>query len=171
MLQRTCGSSFVPWSNSSFRRARRRPSAPAEASRDAWRPRERQKLRRRRLLPRPRACRSAAKIVCGREHQQRSGSARKALLESRIEHYGLRDQFSITETSIIVRSNGSEFAFIGLAKNIDNVRSMHDVNLWWLEESQRLSHKVLRHVAADDARRGLSGDLDLQSHPSRRSDR
>jgi phage terminase large subunit len=83
------------------------------------------------------------KIVCGREHQSSIRLSSKALLESRIEYYGLRDQFSITETSIIVRSNGSEFAFIGLAKNIDNVRSMHDVNLWWMEESQRLSYKVL----------------------------
>ena len=83
------------------------------------------------------------KIVCGREHQSSIKHSAKSLLESRIEEYGLQDQYSITETSIICRSNGSEFAFIGLAKNIDNVRSMHDVNLWWLEESQRISQRVL----------------------------
>jgi phage terminase large subunit len=85
---------------------------------------------------------SRIKIVCGREHQSSIRLSSKALLESRIEHYGLRDQYSITETSINCISNGSEFALIGLAKNIDNVRSMHDVNLWWLEESQRISVKV-----------------------------
>lgn len=89
-----------------------------------------------------RSLQSRIKVVCGREHQSSIRLSSKALLEARIEEYGLRDQYSITETSINCINNGSEFAFIGLAKNIDNVRSMHDVNLWWLEESQRISKKV-----------------------------
>jgi phage terminase large subunit len=90
-----------------------------------------------------RALERKRKIVCGREHQSSIKHSAKSLLEARIEEHGLLDRFAITETSIVVRDNGSEFAFIGLAKNIDNVRSMHDVNLWWLEESQRISQKVL----------------------------
>jgi phage terminase large subunit len=40
-----------------------------------------------------RALEKRRKIVCAREHQSSIRLSSKALLESRIEHYGLRDQF------------------------------------------------------------------------------
>jgi hypothetical protein len=89
-----------------------------------------------------RAVEKKRKIVGARQFQRSIEHSSKSLIENRIEALGLRDQFWITEQSIR-HVNGSEFAFIGLERNLDSIRSMDAVDIWWVEEARNVSQKVL----------------------------
>jgi phage terminase large subunit len=89
-----------------------------------------------------RALEKKRKIVCGRQFQASIKHSSKSLIEEWIEKLGLRDQFIFTD-AVIRCVNGSEIIFIGLEKNIDSIRSMNDIALWWIEEARNVTQKVL----------------------------
>jgi phage terminase large subunit len=89
-----------------------------------------------------RALEKKRKICCGRQFQASMKHSSKSLIEERIEKLGLRDQFFFTD-AVIRCVNGSEIIFIGLEKNIDSIRSMNDIALWWIEEARNVTQKVL----------------------------
>lgn len=80
------------------------------------------------------------KIICGREVLDSIKDSVHATLKGRIEALGLLDKFRITRDSIICKRNESEFIFKGLEGNIDNIKSIPDINYLWIEEAASLSY-------------------------------
>lgn len=79
------------------------------------------------------------RILCAREIQTSIKDSVHALLKAQIVKLGLANHFKITDTSIISRVTGAEFIFKGLRSNINEVKSMEDIDICWVEEAQSVS--------------------------------
>ena len=79
------------------------------------------------------------RFLCTRQFQNKIAESVYTLLKIQIERFGLRDEFEITDRSIVHPRTGSNFIFYGLARNISEIRSLEDVDVWWIEEAHFLT--------------------------------
>lgn len=75
------------------------------------------------------------RVLCTRYFQNKIEESVYALLKIQIERFGLSDQFTITNNSIVCHETGSEFLFYGIARNIDQIKSTESVDILWMEEA------------------------------------
>lgn len=78
------------------------------------------------------------RILCAREFQKSTSDSVHKLLSDQIKALGLESEFEVLQTSIRCR-NGSEFSFVGIRHNIDNIKSFEGVDIVWVEEAQTVS--------------------------------
>lgn len=78
------------------------------------------------------------RILCAREIQKSIKESVHSLLKGQIKLLGLSNFYKVQETSI-TGSNGTEFLFAGLKHNINNIKSVEDVDIVWIEEAQSVS--------------------------------
>lgn len=80
--------------------------------------------------------------VCAREVQ---GSIRESvhrLISNKIEEMGLNDFFTITDSSIKCRQSGGNTVFVGLFRNVHNIKSLEDCDGVWVEEAEAVSEET-----------------------------
>ena len=87
---------------------------------------------------------SRKKILCGREFQNSIEESVHSLLESQIDKYQLREYFDVQKTKIIANPTGSSFHFVGIRRNINNVRSFDGCDIFWGEEAHSFSRNSLK---------------------------
>jgi len=80
------------------------------------------------------------RVLIARELQNSIEESVKAEIEACIEQEGLQDFFRITDKNI-VGLNGSRFMFKGIKNNINNLKSIADVDIVLIEESENVSQK------------------------------
>lgn len=81
-------------------------------------------------------------IVCGREFQNSIKESVHSMLAYLIEDMRIRREYDVLNTEIRGK-NGTQFSFVGLARNIDAIRSMHNIKKFWVEEAHSLSQRSL----------------------------
>jgi phage terminase large subunit len=79
------------------------------------------------------------RFLCTRQFQNKIAESVYTLLKIQIERFGLRGDFDITDNSIVHKQTGSNFVFYGLARNLAEIKSLEDVDVWWIEEAQFLT--------------------------------
>lgn len=79
------------------------------------------------------------KFLCTRQFQNRITESVYTVLKTRIEEFGLSKEFNITNNRIINTKTGSEFIFLGLWRNIDEIKSLEGVDVCWLEEAHSIT--------------------------------
>lgn len=85
-----------------------------------------------------------AKGVCIREVQESIKDSVKALIEAKIQKFGLGSFYEVTQTEIRGR-NGSLMIFRGMQSyNAENIKSLEGFDWAWCEEAQTLSDVSLR---------------------------
>lgn len=79
------------------------------------------------------------RIACLRRFQNKiDESVYKTLKRKITEDDYLRPMFEINQTSI--RSNtGSEFVFMGIQRNLEEIKGLDDIDITWIEESEKLT--------------------------------
>ena len=78
------------------------------------------------------------RIACGREIQKSISDSVHHLLKSQIEQLGLGDRYRV-HADHIDGTNGTLISFHGLKSNIDSVKSIEGIDIFWAEEAQSLS--------------------------------
>lgn len=81
------------------------------------------------------------RVVCCRQFLNKSGESIFQLLKTKIHAAGLQSDFDITALKITCKSTGSEAMFYGLWKNIDEIKSLEDVDICLLEEAHNLTEE------------------------------
>lgn len=81
-------------------------------------------------------------ILCTRELQKSIKDSVLRLLISQIEMMGLQDSFEWDTTHLRSKS-GTEFLFLGLRYNPDEIKSTEGVDICWLEEAQATKQESL----------------------------
>lgn len=82
--------------------------------------------------------------VCIREVQKSLKQSSRQLIIDKIEKHGLGPFFEIIEGEIR-GSNGSLIIFVGMQSyNAENIKSLEDFDIAWVDEAQTLSEKSLR---------------------------
>lgn len=85
------------------------------------------------------------RIVCIREVQETIKDSVRQLLVNKISKLGLGSYFQILETEIRSLRNDGLIIFKGMQNyNADNIKSLEDFDIAWIEEAQNLSHRSFR---------------------------
>jgi phage terminase large subunit len=79
-------------------------------------------------------------IPCLRQYQVSIRDSVHKLLSNSIEKFNLTSFFNIQENKI-VGLNGSEFIFKGLARNINNIKSLEGADIIWITEAVDVTHE------------------------------
>ena len=86
---------------------------------------------------------SRKRIVCGRQFQNSIRDSAKSTIENRIAFLGLEKEFHVTHNEIVHKTTGSRFTFVGLDRNKDSIKSLDDVDIFWIEEARNVSSESL----------------------------
>lgn len=78
------------------------------------------------------------KVLCTRELQKSIKQSVHALLVVQIRELGLGGFYSVTNDTIR-GINGTEFIFIGVRMNSDEIRSLEGVDICWIEEAHAIT--------------------------------
>lgn len=79
------------------------------------------------------------RFLCVRQFQNKIAESVYTLLNLQIERFGWRDEFVSTDRHIAHSKMGSEFIFYGLARNLQEIRSLEDIDVTWIEEAHFLT--------------------------------
>jgi len=81
-------------------------------------------------------------IICGREFQSSIKESVHSMLEHLIHNMKLETFYDVFNNEIRGK-NGTQFSFVGVRNNVQNIKSMHDINKFWGEEAQSFSQNSL----------------------------
>ena len=93
-----------------------------------------------------RAMEKKTRVLCGREFQNSITESVHQLFADLIEYYGLT-MFTVTRDSIVNKQNGSDFIFKGVRHNMQSIKSLEGVDIFWGEESQTFSKESIDIIA------------------------
>lgn len=82
------------------------------------------------------------RVLCGREIQKSIRDSSKRLLDDKIAAHGLGGFYESTDAEIRGK-NGSLIMFAGLRSNVDQIKSMEGIDLFWGMESNKFSQNSL----------------------------
>lgn len=108
------------------------------------------------------------RVLCAREFQSTLGESVHQLLAEQIVEMGLASIYDVQERVIKCTRTGSEFLFIGLRRNVNNVRSIQNIKRVWVEEAQTVSERswetlIPSVMRADDAEIWLTWNPELET--------
>jgi phage terminase large subunit len=82
---------------------------------------------------------SCIRVLCVRQFQNKIAESVYTLLKIQITRFKLEHKFKILRNSIVCTTTGSEFIFYGLARNIDEIKSVEGIDILWSEESHLIT--------------------------------
>jgi len=77
------------------------------------------------------------RLLCVRRYQNKIKESVYTLIKNQIEHFELPG-FDVQATCI-KHENGSEFAFYGIERNVDEIKSFEGADILWIEEAHNLT--------------------------------
>jgi phage terminase large subunit len=109
-----------------------------------------------------------AKVVCIREVQKTLAQSAKALIEQKIQDYGVGSQFRVLYERIDTPGGGI-IIFQGMQdQNAESIKSLEGYDVAWVEEAQTLSARSLQLLRPTI--RKESSELWFSWNPRRKSD-
>ena len=83
-------------------------------------------------------CEQPTRILCAREFQTSIKDSVHKLLVDQIYNLELEAHYEVTDRTIR-GINGTEFIFVGIKNNTNNVKSIEGIDICWVEEAQSVS--------------------------------
>lgn len=116
-----------------------------------------------------RAALQPTRILCARELQVSLQDSVHKLLSDQIESLGLQDYFKVTKFGIDPR-NGSQIIFAGLRNEVTKIKSTEGVDICWIEEAEKVSHRSWEVVVPTIRKPGseiwVTYNPDLETDPT-----
>lgn len=78
------------------------------------------------------------KFLCVRQFQNKISDSVKSVIEECIYKIDAQDQFCITEAGISFPDTGSEFRFLGIQRNLKEIKGIAGIDVLWIEEAEDL---------------------------------
>jgi len=82
------------------------------------------------------------RALCTRMFQNKIQESVYNLIKSQAERFGVAHEYDFQQTRIIHRRTGSEILFYGLARNIDEIKSLEGIDILWMEEAHNLTETM-----------------------------
>lgn len=79
------------------------------------------------------------RFLCARRFQARISESVYALVKAKIEDSPFFKDWKILNTSMVNKKTGSEFLFLGIERNLAEIKSLEDVDILWLEEANYIT--------------------------------
>lgn len=96
------------------------------------------------------------KFLCVRQFQNRISDSVKTVIEECIYKAGLQNEFVITENEIVHKTTGSSFAFLGIQRNLKEIKGIAKIDILWIEEAEDLNKeqwKILEPTIREEGSR------------------
>ena len=84
-------------------------------------------------------CEQSIRVLCAREYQTSIKDSVHKLLCDQIFALGIEAHYEITERTIRGTVQDTEFIFVGVKNNTNNVKSIEGIDICWVEEAQSVS--------------------------------
>lgn len=81
-------------------------------------------------------------VCCTRMFQNKIQESVYKLIKKQIERFGFSAEFEILNTVIRHRKTGSEVVFLGLKRNIEEIKSLEGIDILWIEEAANLTQEM-----------------------------
>ena len=85
----------------------------------------------------------ASKYLCIRQYQANITDSVYSLIKKKINTFGYQDNFIVRANRILTK-NGSEFAFYGIQRNFEEIKSFDGAHVMWIEEAHSLTKEQWR---------------------------
>lgn len=82
------------------------------------------------------------RVLCTRMFQNKIEESVYTLIKKQIDRFGLSNRYRILNNKIECITTGSEYLFYGLARNIDEIKSLEGIDILWIEEAHSLTKKM-----------------------------
>lgn len=82
------------------------------------------------------------KVLCTRMFQVKLAESVYSLLKEQAYRFGVGQRYEFQRDKIKHKTNGSEFLFYGLARNVDEIKSLEGVDILWIEEAHALTEEM-----------------------------
>lgn len=79
------------------------------------------------------------RTLCTRQFQSRISDSVKSVIEECITLAGMEKDFHITENAIRHKKTGSDFSFMGIQRNLNDIKGTSGVDVLWIEEADFLT--------------------------------
>jgi phage terminase large subunit len=79
------------------------------------------------------------RFLCARQFQNKIAESVYTLLKLQMDRFGWSGEFECTDGHIVHKRTRSEFIFYGLARNLQEIRSLEDIDVTWIEEAHFLT--------------------------------
>ncbi len=80
------------------------------------------------------------RVACLRQFQNRiDQSVYSTLKEIIVSDDRFKDNFTIAKNSIVSKITGSEFTFLGMQRNIEEIKGLSEIDITWIEESDQVT--------------------------------
>jgi len=79
------------------------------------------------------------RILCTRQFQNKIEESVYTLIKKQIDRFNLSTHFRVLNNKVIGTQWGSEFMFYGLWRHIDEIKSLEDIDILWIEEAHNLT--------------------------------
>lgn len=84
-------------------------------------------------------CEQSIRVLCAREYQTSIKDSVHKLLCDQIFALGIEAHYEITDRTIRGTVQDTEFIFVGVKNNTNNVKSIEGIDICWVEEAQSVS--------------------------------
>lgn len=82
------------------------------------------------------------RALCTRMFQNKIEESVYNLIKSQAERFGVAGGYEFQKSKIIHKRTGSEILFYGLARNIDEIKSLEGIDILWMEEAHNLTETM-----------------------------
>lgn len=82
------------------------------------------------------------RFLCTRMFQNRIEDSVYTLLKREIDRFGFTSDYTILNNRIRHNITGAEFMFYGLARNVEEIKSIVEIDVLWIEEAQSLTEEM-----------------------------
>ncbi len=97
------------------------------------------------------------RVACLRQFQNRiDQSVYTTLKEIILGDDEFKDSFAITKNSIISKTTGSEFTFLGMQRNIEEIKGLSEIDITWIEESDQVTKEQWDYIRPTVLRKDFS---------------
>lgn len=86
------------------------------------------------------------RVLCTRMFQNKIDESVYSLIKSQVERFGLSHKFEFQKSKIKCLTTGSEIFFYGLARNIDEIKSLENITIMWMEEAHALTEEMWKVI-------------------------
>lgn len=108
------------------------------------------------------------KILCTRQFQSNIRESVYTLLKDTIYRMKVESEFTILHNTIKHNTTGSEFIFMGIARNIEEIKSTEGIDIMWVEEASLLTKDQWDIILPTIRKQG--SEIWLIFNPAHRSD-
>jgi len=112
--------------------------------------------------------RMSLRILCARQFQNSISQSVYALIKDYIWKLGLQDEYQFTLTKIIHLHTKSSFTFLGINRNIDEIKSMEAIDMVWIEEAHAITKEQWEII--DPTIRAEHSEIIISFNPQHRQD-